>query len=232
MSRTIMAVGAHTLDAQLTCGMLLAKHAMAGDRIVTVDITAGERGAPKPFMTEEFKQMNIEGAKKFADALGGKSYVMGFTDAQLYPTEEASLQLAQIMRDEHVDTLLCHWKKSSLKDHEAASEIAIRASFFASLPTFPLKGDPIPLKHTYYAENWEDTEGFVPYTIFDVSEAFPLWKEAVKNLYLAENAPYFRYLRYYEALSVVRGEPIHADHGSAFAVPEFDKQVIIRNTDY
>ena len=44
MSRTIMAVGAHTLDAQLTCGMLLAKHAMAGDRIVTVDITAGERG--------------------------------------------------------------------------------------------------------------------------------------------------------------------------------------------
>ena len=228
MSKTIMAVGAHTLDAQLTCGMLLAKHAMAGDRIVTVDITAGERGAPKPFTQEEFRQMNIEGAKKFADALGGKSYVMGLSDAELYATKEASLQLAQIMRDEHVDILLCHWKNSSLCDHVAASEIALRASFFASLPTFPLEGEPAPISQIYYAENWEDTEGFVPYTFFDVSEAFPVWKEAVKNLYLAENAPYFRYLRYYEALSIVRGEPIRADHGSAFAVPEYNKQVIVR----
>lgn len=47
MSRTIMAVGAHAIDAQLTCGMLLAKHAMAGDRVIIVDVTAGERGAPK-----------------------------------------------------------------------------------------------------------------------------------------------------------------------------------------
>ena len=105
MSKTIMAVGAHTLDSQLTCGMLLAKHAMAGDRIVTVDITAGERGAPKSFTKEEFRQMNIEGAKKFADALGGKSYVMGLSDAELYATKEASLQLAQIMRNEHVDII-------------------------------------------------------------------------------------------------------------------------------
>ena len=46
MSKTIMAVGAHTGDAQLTCGMLLAKHAMHGDRVVIVDLTAGERGTP------------------------------------------------------------------------------------------------------------------------------------------------------------------------------------------
>jgi LmbE family N-acetylglucosaminyl deacetylase len=38
-----MAVGAHTGDAQLTCGMLLAKHAMNGDQVIIVDLTAGER---------------------------------------------------------------------------------------------------------------------------------------------------------------------------------------------
>ena len=47
MSKTIMAVGAHTGDAQLTSGMLLAKHAMNGDRIVIVDLTAGERALPR-----------------------------------------------------------------------------------------------------------------------------------------------------------------------------------------
>lgn len=31
MAKTIMAVGAHIGDAQLTCGMLLAKQAMQGD---------------------------------------------------------------------------------------------------------------------------------------------------------------------------------------------------------
>lgn len=37
MIKTVMAIGAHTLDAQLTCGMLLAKHAMAGNRIIILN---------------------------------------------------------------------------------------------------------------------------------------------------------------------------------------------------
>ena len=45
MAKTIMAVGAHIGDAQLTCGMLLAKQAMQGDRVVIVDLTAGARYA-------------------------------------------------------------------------------------------------------------------------------------------------------------------------------------------
>ena len=51
MSKTIMAVGAHTGDAQLTSGMLLARHAQQGDKIITLDLTAGERGTPAGFTT-------------------------------------------------------------------------------------------------------------------------------------------------------------------------------------
>ncbi|MBR5257682.1 MAG: PIG-L family deacetylase, partial [Clostridia bacterium] len=43
---TVMAVGAHTGDAQLTMGLYLAKAASKGHRIVTLDLTAGERGCP------------------------------------------------------------------------------------------------------------------------------------------------------------------------------------------
>lgn len=42
----IMAVGAHILDAELSCGKTLAKHALLGDKITTVAITAGEGGHP------------------------------------------------------------------------------------------------------------------------------------------------------------------------------------------
>ena len=60
--KTIMAVGAHTGDAQLTSGLLLARHAQQGDRIITLDLTAGERGAPKGVTTAEFREQNIASA--------------------------------------------------------------------------------------------------------------------------------------------------------------------------
>ena len=56
MSNVVMAIGAHIIDAELTSGMLLAKHAMAGDKIVTVDLTAGERLSNRGGMScEEFR---------------------------------------------------------------------------------------------------------------------------------------------------------------------------------
>ena len=60
--KVIMAVGAHTGDAQLTMGMLLAKHAQQGDKIIVVDLTAGERGCPAGTTPEEFRPRNVEGS--------------------------------------------------------------------------------------------------------------------------------------------------------------------------
>ena len=109
MSRTIMAVGAHIGDAQLTSGMLLAKHAMAGDRIITVDLTAGERGTPKGMTPEEFRPQNVAGAAEFARMLGGESIVFDIPDGELYDSKELELKLARIMREKQVDTVLYHW---------------------------------------------------------------------------------------------------------------------------
>ncbi len=45
--RTILAVGAHAGDMELTCGALLAKQRRAGDRIVLLHLTLGEGGNTK-----------------------------------------------------------------------------------------------------------------------------------------------------------------------------------------
>jgi LmbE family N-acetylglucosaminyl deacetylase len=224
LSKTILAVGAHTGDAQLTCGMLLAKHALAGDRIITLDLTAGERGAPQGVSTKEFRRQNIESAAKFADMLHGESIVFDIPDGELYPSQELELRLAQVMREKQVSAVLYHWKNSLHKDHTAAYTITKNAIFFASLPTFEHPLPPAPIGRALFAENWEDAEGFAPYYYFDVTEAFPLWKEAVKNLWLAENSQSFKYLRYYEALSIVRGAIIKRDHATCFGTTEFGKR--------
>jgi len=223
--KTIMAVGAHTGDAQLTCGMLLAKHALRGDRVVVVDLTAGERGAPPGMTVADFRAENVAGAKAFADELGGESIVFDVPDGELYPSMEIELQLAQIMREKQVNNVLYHFKNSLHKDHVAAHTITKNAIFFASLQTFEHPLPPAPVSRAIMAENWEDAEGFAPYFYFDVTEAFPMWKKAVLNLWLAENSKSFKYLRYYEALSICRGAQIKVDHATAFATFEYAKRV-------
>ena len=227
MSKTIMAVGAHTGDAQLTCGMLLAKHAMAGDKIVIVDLTAGERGTPAGWTTPEFREYNVKCAADFAKGLGGDSIVFDdYADGELERTKEIELKLARIMREYQVSGVLYHWPKSLHKDHIVASQITTNACFYAALTSFPLDGlTPAPIRSTMFAENWEDAEDYKPYCYFDVSEAFPLWKENMKKLWLAEHSRDFKYLRYYEALAITRGAMIKADYATTFAIPEHEKRV-------
>lgn len=45
-SRTILAVGAHAGDMELTAGAALIKHARQGDRVVLLHLTLGEGGNP------------------------------------------------------------------------------------------------------------------------------------------------------------------------------------------
>ncbi|MBQ8094900.1 MAG: PIG-L family deacetylase [Clostridia bacterium] len=227
MSKTIMAVGAHTGDAQLTCGMLLAKHAMAGDRVITVDLTAGERGTPKGYTPETFRTYNVECAKRFADHLGGISIVLDTPDGELYDTKEQELALATLMRQYEVNAVLYHWKHSLHKDHEAANRITENAIFYASLATFQHELPPAPIRRFMCAENWEDEPEFKPYFWFDVSQAFPLWKEAIRELWLSEHSTSFKYLRYYEALSIVRGARIGVDHATCFGTsPTGQRQIL------
>ncbi|MDO5022973.1 MAG: PIG-L family deacetylase [Eubacteriales bacterium] len=230
MSNTIVAIGAHTGDVQLTCGMLLAKQAMRGDKIITIDLTAGERGAPQGMTTDEFREKNIASAEKFAKMIGGESIVFDEKDGELYANKEIELKVATILRQKQATHVLYHWKNSLHKDHRHASVIADNAVFFASLRTFHMDDlNPAPIRRTLYAENWEDAEDFKPYFYFDVSEAFPLWKEAIKNLWLAEHSKDFPYLRFYEALAISRGARIKADYATAFGIDEYAK---INKIDY
>ncbi len=222
--KTIVAVGAHTGDAQLTCGMLLAKHAMMGDRIITVDLTAGERGAPKGMPVLEFRQQNVASAKAFADQLGGESIVWDIPDGELYPDKELEKRLALLLRETQANAVLYHWRNSLHKDHISAHTITKNAIFFASLPTYEMPLPPAPIGRAMYAENWEDAEGFSPYFYFDVTDAFPLWEQAIKKLWLAEHSTSFKYLRYYTALSITRGAIIGKDHATCFGTSDFGKR--------
>ena len=199
----IMAVGAHILDAELSCGKTLAKHALLGDKITTVAITAGDGGHPSEYTAEEFKKINIEGATKFAEELGGQFICMGYSDASVPECEEIYNAMADIIRREKPDIILTHWAGSKHEDHNLAPKIVERAVRRAAFSVGD--GPRHSVKKVYYAENWEDMKDFVPYLYVDVTDSYALWDKAIRHIYLATHAKYFDYLGYYQTLSRLRG---------------------------
>ncbi len=229
MAKHIMAIGAHIGDAELTCGKTLAKHFKLGDRITTVAVTAGERGAPigsDNAGIEEFRKKNIASAQEFASMLGGKFINVGYPDGEAPDNKELRLKLCDIIREEKPDIILTHWTNSMHVDHETTAKAVKDAIYFGGLRGLDRELPPHHASGPYYAENWEDAHGFVPYIFIDVTEGYELWSEAIKKLWLTLNSPWFKYYEYYDALSRARGALVHKQRAECFAVSPYSMKVV------
>src|SRR5438552_18529040 len=67
-ARTILAIGAHAGDMELTAGALLIKQHKLGDRVVILHMTPGEGGNPR-------LSPAVYGAQKQRDALAADSVI-------------------------------------------------------------------------------------------------------------------------------------------------------------
>lgn len=223
---TIMAIGGHIGDMELTAGAVLAKHSLLGDRVITVALTAGEKGNPKEITTVEYKKQKIEEAKKFARMLNGEAIVLEYGDGELPDNEEVRYQVCDLIRKYKPTILITHWKNSIHKDHRNTYKIVKDAQFYAGISGFKREEPAHYAGGPYYAENWEDPEGFTPYIYIDTTEGHELWKKAVSTHWFVTNSNSFKYLEYYEHLSVVRGAEIRRPHAQAFAVDPMSMKVV------
>ena len=227
MARTIMAVGGHIGDMELTVGGYLCECALKGDKIITVALTAGERGNPAGMSVAEYRKQKVAEAEAFAKKLGGEAVVFEYVDGELPDNEEVAWKLCDVIRKYKPDMLFTHWKNSMHKDHIATHYVVGKAQFYAGLCSIERELPPHYARGPYYAENWEDSEGFVPYTYFRLSkEAFALWQEAVKLHWFVTGSTSFRYFDYYSHLKAVRGMFARGDYAEAFQIAEHKKFVI------
>ncbi|GAA3512722.1 PIG-L deacetylase family protein [Actinocatenispora rupis] len=206
MSRTVLALGAHIGDMDLTAGPLLATYALNGDSTAIVALTPGERGHPRVAPAEYKKQKIAEGAA-FAEGIGADFHVFDDqSDGFLTASDELSLRVADLIRRIKPDVLIAHWPRSIHDDHHHASVLAERGRFYAGLPMdheLPRHG----VSRFLYAENWEDADGFTPSVYVPVpEEAFQRWRTAIQGQAFARGETYgFRYIDYYTALMTTRG---------------------------
>lgn len=226
--RTVLAIGAHAGDAELTMGQLLIHQKRAGDRVVILHMSAGEGGNPKlsPAVYGEQKKREAENAARI---IGAELLWAPYEDGKI-PNEEATRRyIADVIREVRPTHIVTHWKNSIHMDHARTSAIVSDAILLASLEG--VKTDHPPwrgVRGIYFAENWEDPQGFNPYVFVDVSDARGTWLQAIKSYeFVSGTISSFRYLDYYDALAVVRGASVRKARASAFDIDDFGKKRIL-----
>src|ERR1700716_3093351 len=178
--RTILAVGAHAGDAELTMGPGLTAERAPGTRVVILDLTLGERGHPT-MSAEQYGAQKRREAAEFAGAIGAELEIGRWHDAEIPNDEAARRWVATVIRRVRPTLVLTHWKESMHRDHSATSAIVRDAVLLAALPDVAgVDGRPHRGVAVWYAENWEDATGFTPYLYVGVDSAsWSRWRTAV-----------------------------------------------------
>lgn len=217
---TVLAIGAHVGDVELASGGVLASHSLQGNHIVTLALTAGERGVPKDRDMVEYRAQKVREAQVFAHKLGGEAIVFDYADGQIPDTEQIRMEVCDVIRRVKPNVIITHWKNSMHKDHALTHHIVNDARFFASLPTFERELPAHFAARLYYSENWEDAVEYVPYVYVDFDQAaYDLWINALSEHWFVTNSTSFKYMDYYKALAVVRGCEARKTYAEAFMVP-------------
>lgn len=226
--RTILAVGAHAGDVELTSGALLAKQHRLGDRVVILHLTLGEGGNPR-LPSARYADQKRREAIEAASALGAEVLFGPYRDGELPDDDAARRYVADVIRSVKPSVVITHWHESIHKDHAAASRIVTDAVLLASLDGVRTEHAPYRgVRGVWYAENWEDAHGFQPYISVDVTSAMDAWRSAVtKYEFVRGGVSDFHYLDYYDALSIMRGALARKGRAESFDIDASGKRRIL-----
>jgi N-acetylglucosamine malate deacetylase 1 len=213
--KCIMVVGGHAADAEIMGGAAVLKHVDAGWKAVMVHMTPGEKGHPE-LTPEEYSVIKDEEAANAARLLGADVVMMPWPDGELPVNEEVQMALADVIREHQPNIILTHWRGSFHRDHNNTHENVLKALFFAGLKTFVRKHPAHRPEKIFFAENWEDMEGFRPEVYLDTTDVFDRYIEAIHaySLFRREVVP-FRYEQWYRGASHVRGAEAGFDQAVA-----------------
>lgn len=227
--RTILAIGAHAGDAELTSGLLLAQQRRLGDRTVILHMTLGEGGNPR-LSPDAYGAQKRREAQAVAAALGAEVLFAPYRDGQLPDDDATRRWVADVIRQVHPTHIVTHWGESIHKDHAATHRIVSDAVLLASLPGVVTEHPAWRgVRSVWYAENWEDAGGFRPYVYVGVApEDSARWRAAVaKYEFVGGEISAFRYLDYYSALMTVRGAEVRRGRAITFDIDESGKRRVI-----
>jgi N-acetylglucosamine malate deacetylase 1 len=209
MSGGLLLVGAHIGDMDFTAGHLARLHVKAGEEVLFLHLTAGEAGHPH-MDRSAYRDQKLREAAAAAAALGAEHRVMPYPDGDLAASQEVAEALASVIDEARPGVLVTHWRGSFHRDHANC--------YFAVERALGLLNPPHP--EVFYAENWEDADGFRADAIVDIGGVYDEWLKAARCHELFRGGVVsFDYQGYYEALTAIRGRMAGVERAAAFMRP-------------
>ena len=137
--------------------------------------------------------------------LGAQCVILDYRDGEIPVSDEAKFAVCDLIREHKPDVIVTHWHGSWHKDHQACYAVVNDAVFYAGLPALARKLSAHSIRRLYFADNWEDAEGFTPDTYLEITPVFDRWSEACAAFPMWRGETGFRYNDYYGSLATSRG---------------------------
>jgi N-acetylglucosamine malate deacetylase 1 len=202
----IMAIAAHPGDGMFTMGATLAQQISRGGSGILLSLSVGEKGAPKDIAVQRYGEMQRDATEKAARLLGAEATFLAYPDAEIPFNEESTLAVCDVIRKHKPAVVVTHWSGSWHKDHQNCHRIVRDAVFYAALQPLSRTHPAHSVSKVFYADNWEDANGFVPDTYLDIEAVYEKWMQACDFYPMWRGQTgFFRYNDYYSSLSVMRG---------------------------
>lgn len=209
----IMAIAAHPGDAYFAMGAAVALQIHLGGQGVFLSLSLGEKGSAT-IAPAKYGLLQREASERAAGHLGAQAAFLDYGDGEIPMNEEIKFAVCDLVRERKPQIIVTHWRGSWHKDHRASYAIVNDAVFYAGLPAIARKLPAHQVEKVFFADNWEDAEGFAPDTFLDISPVFERWSEACAFFPMWRGENGFNYNDYYRSLAVARG----CVSGSKYAV--------------
>jgi LmbE family N-acetylglucosaminyl deacetylase len=227
---SILAIGAHCGDVEITTAGVLAKQCIRGDKVTILHLTYGERGH-KTLSPDKYALQKEREAIEAAKVIDAEVIFGPYCDGEIPNTEDSIKLVSDIIRKIKPTTIITHWRKSIHKDHSFTHSITMNGLLLSVLEGIDSEYSPNKhFKNIYFAENWEDKDDFQPYIYYNISDTIKLWEKCVKKYQLFRGGVSdFQYFEYYKSLFRMRGCESGYKYACTFDMESIGKKVKINS---
>ena len=187
--QTVLAVGAHPDDVELSCGGTLARYRRAGARVHIASFTTGDKGS-RDLSAAETVRVRRREAEAAAARLEATYTCLEQSDSELFETPQTRRRTIELLRAVQPDVVLTHAPNDYHADHQAAAQLVCHAAYSAG--SFKYATESPPLKAVpalYYMDTLLGVD-FLPEEYVDITDVIE-----VKKALLEEHASQVAHLK-------------------------------------
>ncbi|MCK4820692.1 PIG-L family deacetylase [bacterium] len=181
--KTILAVGAHPDDIEISCAGTLARYSKMGYKIFVCNVFMGDKATTGEISDEEFLKIREKEARESAAVIGAELiYSIGIRDGELnYINKEILDKFIDVIRYANPDIVITHSPIDYIQDHTNVSQLVFYSTHYCGVVRYKTKNKPIDKSpRLYYMEPVAGID-FNPYEYVDVTETLDIKLEMLSK---------------------------------------------------